>query len=348
MNLSVLFFGADDASTDNGHREAYDRVLRVASAADADGYHAVWLPERHFQQIGQAFSSPAVLAAALAVTTRRIQLRAGSVVLPLHHPLRIVEDWAIVDNLSGGRAGISLATGWHSKDFVLAPDRYDDRRDRVAAAVPLLRGLWGGDTMTLPDGAGAKATVAPGPRPISSTLPLWLTTSGNPATWEQAGRLGVNVLAATMGQTRAELAGKIRRYRQAYRDTGTGPGTVTLMAHTYAGADDDTALRIAGPPLRRYLRSYLGQLATNGDPATPAVDSLPEAQLDRLVELALRRYVDWGSLIGSPETCARSLADLANIGCDEVACFVDFGIPIDEILAGLRRIAPATVEVDQT
>src|SRR6476660_2967661 len=108
MDLSVMFFGADDGTDGGGHPAKYDDILAIARTADELGFRAVWTPERHFQQVGQVFPGPPVLGAALAVATQRIDVRAGSVVLPLHHPLRVVEDWAVVDNLSRGRVGISV------------------------------------------------------------------------------------------------------------------------------------------------------------------------------------------------------------------------------------------------
>ncbi len=220
MDLSVMFFGADTpaGSAAGGvprHSEVYDDILTVARTADRLGFHAVWTPERHFQQVGQVFPSPPVLSAALAVATERINIRAGSVILPLHHPLRIAEDWAVVDNLSHGRIGLSAATGWHSADFTLAPDAYADRRERTVRDIPLLRRLWAGEAAEFTDGTGASVAVLPQPRPVQDTLPLWLTTSGNPATWEAAGRLRTGVLGATVGQSREELAEKIARYRAA-------------------------------------------------------------------------------------------------------------------------------------
>lgn len=67
----------------------------------------------------------------MATATRRIGIRAGSVVLPLHHPVRVAEEWSVVDNLSNGRVGLSFASGWHMDDFVLAKDAYDDRQART-------------------------------------------------------------------------------------------------------------------------------------------------------------------------------------------------------------------------
>jgi natural product biosynthesis luciferase-like monooxygenase protein len=343
MDLSVMFFGADDAALGTSHAAKYDDILAVARAADELGFTAVWTPERHFQQVGQVFPSPPVLGAALAVATERIAVRAGSVVLPLHHPLRVVEDWAVVDNLSRGRIGVSVATGWHSTDFVLAPDHYADRRERALKDIPLLRRLWAGEALELPDGTGRLVAVRPQPRPVSPGFPLWMTTSGSQETWVAAGRLRTNVLGATIGQTREELADKIRRYREAYQAAPEHPGTtargtVTLMTHTYVGTDDAEALRRVSAPLRAYLRSYVAQTATNRDSDGRAA-ALTDEQTDALAEFALRRYLTWGSLLGSPETCRKNLLDLRDLGCDEVACFVDFGLDRADVLAGLHRLA---------
>jgi natural product biosynthesis luciferase-like monooxygenase protein len=342
MDISVMFFGADDGDS-RSHAAKYEDILAIARAADTLGFTAVWTPERHFQNFGQVFPSPAVLGAALAVATERIAVRAGSVVLPLHHPLRVVEDWAVVDNLSGGRVGVSIATGWHSTDFVLAPGKYADRREHAMSGIPLLRRLWAGEAVTLPDGTGTQAEVRPQPRPVSPCLPIWVTASGRPDTWVAAGRLRANVLSATGGQSRAELAEKIRCYRQAYatapeQDGTAGDGTVTLMAHTYVGADDDSVLRRVAAPLRGYLRSYVAQTATNREAASHG-GTLTTTDTDLLTEFALRRYLAWGSLLGSAATCAKSLADLRDLGCDEVACFVDFGLDREEVLASLYRLA---------
>ncbi|AQZ64582.1 Non-ribosomal peptide synthetase [[Actinomadura] parvosata subsp. kistnae] len=340
MDLSVMFFGADDAGT-TGHATKYDDILAITRAADQLGFKAVWTPERHFQQVGQVFPNPSLLSAALATVTERIHLRAGSLVLPLHHPLRVAEDWAVVDNLSRGRIGVSVATGWHSRDFVLAPAAYEDRRERAFRDLALLRRLWAGEAAEFTDGTGEQVAVTTQPRPYSGALPLWTTTSGSPSTWEAAGRMRTNILGATIGQTRDELAARIHLYRDAYATAPEQPGapptgTVTLMAHTYVAATDEEAREQAGGPLKAYLRSYVAQTAANKGARAAA---LSEEQLGTLTEFAFRRYLSWGSLIGSPETCRKSLADLAELGCDEVACFVDFGLGRDDVLASLRRLA---------
>ncbi|MBA3947678.1 MAG: LLM class flavin-dependent oxidoreductase, partial [Herpetosiphonaceae bacterium] len=108
LQFSLFYFSSDEQALAN---DKYRLVLEGAQFADQHGFAAVWTPERHFDAFGGLYPNPAVLNAALAMVTRHIKLRAGSVVLPLHHPIRVVEEWSIVDNLSQGRIGIAFASG---------------------------------------------------------------------------------------------------------------------------------------------------------------------------------------------------------------------------------------------
>jgi alkanesulfonate monooxygenase SsuD/methylene tetrahydromethanopterin reductase-like flavin-dependent oxidoreductase (luciferase family) len=116
------------------------------------------------------------------------------------------------------------------------------------------------------------------------------------------------------------------------------------MAHCYVGVDQSDALARASGPLRRYLASHVTQTAANHDGARAA--ALTPGQTDRLTEFALRRQLAWGALVGSPETCRDALRDLRDLGCDEVACLVDFGLGVDDILAGLYRLDALRKELD--
>jgi natural product biosynthesis luciferase-like monooxygenase protein len=137
VELSLFFFGGD-----SHHPDGYRLLLEAGRRADANGFTAAWVPERHFTRFGGLYGSASVSAAALAATTTRLAIRAGSVVVPLHHPLRVAEEWAMIDNISNGRVGIAAATGWHVNDFVLSPDAYANRRDAVFEKLTLIQRLW--------------------------------------------------------------------------------------------------------------------------------------------------------------------------------------------------------------
>ena len=71
---------------------------------------------------------------------------AGSVVLPLHNPIRVAEEWSVVDNLSNGRVGLSFASGWHARDFVLQPENFKNRRELMANGIETVKALWRGES----------------------------------------------------------------------------------------------------------------------------------------------------------------------------------------------------------
>lgn len=320
MKLSISFFG----SGQEGVRapERYETVLALGRLADILGLHAVWVPERHFQDFGDLFPQPAVLAAALAATTERVGIRAGSVVLPLHHPIRVLEDWSMVDAISHGRVGVSVASGWHPQDFVLAPDAFADRRESTADGLSKLRRSWRSGLAHShgPDGRIHEVPVRPAR--VQKDLPLWLTTSGRPQTWVSAGRLGVSVLASTIGQTPESLAENIAEYRAAFDGRDGGRPWVTLVVHTYVGEDRTEVRRQVEGPMKRYLASFVAQSATSAD--RKAAD-LGEASRAQLLDFAFERYWSSLSMFGPPRHCAATLSELEALGCDEVACLVDFG-----------------------
>src|SRR5215469_9435608 len=150
--LSLFFFNADAAERKHAQ---YDMLLESAKFADQNGFAAVWTPERHFQRFGGLYGSPSVTGAALSVLTKRIAIRAGSVVLPLQNPLRVAEEWAMIDNLSNGRVAIAAASGWHANDFVLSPNTYQNRYNDMYEKLAIIQKLWRGEKVSLPNGVGS-------------------------------------------------------------------------------------------------------------------------------------------------------------------------------------------------
>jgi len=143
MRLSLFLTSGDEAPL----------LLETARQAERRGLAALWLPER---SPGGLFPNPAVAAAAVAVATRRIGVRAGGLALPLHNPIRVAEEWALVDNLSGGRVGIAFSSA-----------------DGDHAGIETVRRLWRGEAVRVPDGEGRPIEVRILPQPVQPELPLW-------------------------------------------------------------------------------------------------------------------------------------------------------------------------------
>ena len=183
MDLSLFYWGNDDGP---GPRK-YELLLEGAKFADNHGFSAVWLPERHFHAFGGPYPNPSVLGAAVAAITRNIGVRSGSVVAPLHHPVRIAEEWAVIDNLTNGRVALGIASGWHPVDFVLRPENAPpNNKTAMFDTIDKLRKLWRGEAVEF-DRGGEMVPIQSLPRPVSKELTVWLTIAGNPDTWREAG-----------------------------------------------------------------------------------------------------------------------------------------------------------------
>lgn len=335
LAFSLYYFGNYPAEYRD---DKYRLVIEGAKFADRHGFSAVWLPERHFHAVGGFSPNPSLLAAALARETTRLQLRGGSVVLPLHHPVRVAEEWSLVDNLSHGRAGISIASGWHPNDFIFAPERFERRREICLEDIETIQRLWRGETLPLRAGAGSDFDVKLFPLPVQPTLPAWLTCIHEDS-FVKAGELGMGVLGYLMNQTVEEVAGKIAKYREALARAGHDPakGHVTILVHTFLGADAEAARETARKPLTDYLRSFLDNSQKRLESQTGPVE-VAEEDVDYLLEKSFNDYVQGKALIGSPDSCAAVVDRLRDIGVDEIGCFVDFGVSATDALAALPAL----------
>ena len=351
MEFSLFYWGNDDGA---GPRK-YELLLEGAKFADNNGFCAVWTPERHFHAFGGPYPNPAVTGAAVAAVTKNIGVRAGSCVAPLHHPARIAEEWAVIDNLTNGKAALAIASGWQPDDFVLRPENTPPaNRQGMLDAIEILRKLWRGDAVSFPRKDGTMHSVITQPRPVSKELSVWVTTAGNPETWRDAGRLGANVLTHLLGQSVAEVRDKVRIYRAALAGAGYDPSAfkVTLMLHTFLAEDRDTARDIAREPMKNYLRSAASLIKQYAwafpafkkpqgvsNPLEIDLGGLAKDEMEAILDFAFQRYFEDSGLFGTVDDCVSRIEEFKAIDVDEVACLIDYGIPSAQVMAGLKPLA---------
>ncbi len=350
--FSLFYFASDDSSAP---KDRYKLLMDGAKFADRNGFHAVWTPERHFHAFGGLYPNPAVTSAAIAAATERIQIRAGSCVLPLHHPIRVAEEWAFVDNISQGRVGISFAAGWQPNDFVIAPQAFANRKADMLTNIDVVKRLWRGESIEFPGPVGKPVAVRTLPRPIQPELPVWVTAAGNPETFAQAGEMGCRLLTHLLGQSTEELTEKLGVYRAAWQRAGhAGQGHVTLMLHTFVGEDEDAVRETVREPMKAYLRSsvdlikqaawsfptFVQRGAANGKSPLEVMDSeaLSAEDMDALLEHAFARYYASSGLFGTPSRCQALVGKLQQAGVDEIACLIDFGIDTNTVLQHLNDL----------
>jgi natural product biosynthesis luciferase-like monooxygenase protein len=351
MEFSLFYWGNDDGVG----RDKYRTLLEGAKYADQNGFCAVWTPERHFHAFGGPYPNPSVTGAAVAAVTQNIGVRAGSCVAPLHHTARIAEEWAVVDNLTNGKAGLAIASGWQPDDFVLRPENTPPKnKPAMFEAIADLRKLWSGEEISFPRENGEMHSVLTQPRPVSKKLNVWVTTAGNPETWKEAGANGCNVLTHLLGQSVGEVGEKVILYHQALRDAGHNPDefTVTLMLHSFLAETREQAREIAREPMKDYLRAAAGLIKQYAwafpafkkpkgveNPMQLDLGSLTEDELEGILDFAFERYFNDSGLFGTIEEAMERVEEVKAIGVTEIACLIDYGINVDQVLEGLRPLA---------
>jgi len=335
MDISLFFFSADGSGLGENK---YKLFLDAVQFADRNNFTAVWIPERHFHPFGGLYPNPSVLGAAAAACTERLQIRAGSVVIPFQDPLRVAEEWSVVDNLSGGRVGLACASGWHVNDFVLAPDNYQERKEIMVERIEVLRRLWRGETVSLVNGSGRPTEVRIYPQPIQQQLPLWLAGHSD-ATFIKAAEIGAHVLTLLWDTTPEDLARRISLYRKALEQQGQDPalGKVTLMLHTFVGESMASVKAIVTPAYRQYLSINLGlQNDMIRGLGKAAIEN--KADIEVIIAQATEQLFQRRGLVGTAEICAEKIAAFKAMGVDEIACLIDFGIDHRYTLESLKRL----------
>jgi natural product biosynthesis luciferase-like monooxygenase protein len=333
LQFSLFYFGE---SLQTNSDKTYSLLSAGAKKAEEAGLDAIWTPERHFHPFGGLYPNPFITSAYLAAITEKIRIRIGSIVIPLHHPIKIAENLSMIDNLSNGRLDISLATGWNANDFVISPHNYLHRRKRVHRYVKLVERLWQGESVLLKNGLGTAKATKIYPKPQQAKLATWLTCTQDIKGFIDAGRHGYNVLTALLFQRIDQLPEKIAAYRQTLAQYHpTKKGTVTLMLHTLLGNDEEFVKYTAKKHLTRYLQSAV-QLWSG---TSKKLSDVPDALQQKVLDFAFERYYQTASLIGDKTKCLTICDQLQAIEVDELACLIDFGAQDNLVIDSIGHLA---------
>lgn len=340
IDFSFIFFSDSNQSAEN----KYQLVFDIAAFADDHEFTAVWLPERHFHPFGGIYPNPSILAAAIAVKTKHIRLRSGSVVLPLHHPAEVVEGWSMVDNLSNGRVDLGFASGWNPNDFITTPDTYQNRKQVWHDRIPMVQKLWQGESISFLNGNGKETAVQIYPKPIQETLNIWLVVTKSDESFHYAGTQGYNILTMLQGIDLDELGKKIQIYRSARVANGFSPleGKVTLMLHTLVHEDLAQVESAVREPFTQYIKSALsGHIEGMKERPT-------EQEINKIVDYSYQRYFSTGALFGSVDDAMNVVEKAISVGVNEIACLMDFGIHSALVLESLPYLHRLKIAVAQS
>jgi probable LLM family oxidoreductase len=235
MELGLATFV--DISPDVTPEQRMRDLLEEAELADQLGLDVFAIGEHHRPDF--LVSSPAVVLAALAVRTERIRLSSAVSVLSSDDPVRVFQDFAHVDLLSGGRAEIMAGRGSFTESFPLFGYDLDDYDELFAEKLELLLQIrdathvtWSGRHRAPLDNAGVW------PRPVQDPLPIWVAVGGTPRSVVRAAALGLPLTLAIIGGQPERFAPLIELYHQAWNAAGHDPAEarVTINAHAFVGS----------------------------------------------------------------------------------------------------------------
>lgn len=252
----------DMRAPDGSTPEMFRTALDMAAWADGHGCLAVSLCEHHASPDGY-LPSPLMMAAAIAAATERVAIRIVAIVAPLHDPVQLAEDMAVLDLLSSGRAAFVLALGYRREEFDLYGIPFSDRARRLDEAVHTIRAAWRGDPLPGRD-TGVRVT----PRPFTPGGPPLFLGGGTVASTRRAARLGLGMIT--------EAPGLAEEYAEACRQAGSEPGIFIEGAPkgvttAFIDRDPDALWLRLGPHLLHDARTYQQWNAAAGKTGLDAV-----------------------------------------------------------------------------
>ena len=306
-------FSYNQARPKVAERQAFEELLAQIELTERLGFDEAWFAEHHHSDYGM-LASPNLIIAALARRTER--LRFGNLVnaLPLHDPMRLAEECATLDILTGGRLNIGLGRGVPKDDMKHRLDR-DTAQARFEEGIEILMRAWSGETFSYSGKAWGYEEISCRPQPLQKPHPPIYYGATSPDSPAMVARNGWNL--ALSRQPLANCAKAVATYRaeRAKHSNLTGKGDAIMVRDIYVADTDEQAWREAVPELMRFW-----QLATEN---FWRGDSLSGDDLVKFTEryvyypggLTVARLDEWGtSLIGSPATVitkARAMIETA-------------------------------------
>jgi probable LLM family oxidoreductase len=253
----------------------FGQLMEEAELADRLGLGVFGVGEHHRPDF--AVSSPAVALAAIAARTSDIRLTSAVTVLSSDDPIRVFQDFATIDLVSGGRAEIMAGRGSFIESFPLFGFDLDQYDELFADKLERLLGVRAGEPV---NGLGVY------PRPLHDPLPVWLAVGGNPPSAVRAGTLGLPMALAIIGGEPARFAPLVDLYRRASGER------VSINSHAYVADTDEQAAE-------EFFPAYAAMMTRIG--AERGWSPMSRPQFDAL------RSPRGALLVGSPETVARKI-----------------------------------------
>src|SRR5580700_5711294 len=334
------------ANNPRGPNQFIADITAEAIYADALGMNSAWIGEHHFNSLG-VLSCPDLVLAHVAAQTKHIRLAPAVTVLPLHHPIRVAEQWATLDLLSGGRVDFACGRGYDRREYLPFRVSFDDNQDIFEEGLEIVRKLWQADGRLSHHGKHYQFDdVRITPKPLQRPLPTYVGSFSKPSI-ELAARLGCGLIVAPFAA--ALSFGGLKQVADLYHAScvkhGTKPGRLMCSYFTHFA---DTPAQEAAQRVRQ-IRYYQECVipALPGDPknAPPSYRYFVD-MVERLQKVKPEDLTENSVLLGSPARITDTLKKVEAAGFAEVILYINVGMKPhaqvkEEMDRFMREVAPA-------
>ena len=243
----------------------YEELTEMVRFADRSEWDRAWLSEHHFHYYGGASPNPAVLLTAWARETQQIRLGPGISLLPLHNPLHVAEDYALLDQLSGGRLDFGIGRGYLPHEFDGHSVDGEDASGRREEAFEIITRAWAGETFDFDGAHFAFPKLALHPTPLQTPVPIWVACSRTRDSFEWAGRNGYNIMMNQYPMSPVEARERFQWYLDAWDGGGHEPAKRQAMMSVFMYIADSEEKAIADAKSAVQEHANLFRLLFQGD-----------------------------------------------------------------------------------
>ena len=322
---------------DGASPELYAHWLEQIDAAEDLGFDSLWVTEHHFRLFGGMIPNPQLLLTAAAQRTRRLRLGSSVSLVPMHHPVRIAEDFAMLDLLSNGRVNFGAGRGMSSREYAVFGEDWNTAQARLVEALEVMVRAWRDDVLNW-DGKYYHyhdLTVRPKPQQKPHP-PIYLTAQKDPESFTMLGRRGFHLMTVPWVFSNELQRGRIEIYLKALKEAGHSveDHEVFVMYPAYIGESDEQARADAIEPWHRWRSFALAELGLDPTKGAAYEERYRHLSYDSMA-------ADSHALFGGPERCVRHLERIRDVvGPTHIGLAFHFGgLSQDKILKSMERFA---------
>jgi len=339
MKFSLFHLPSFFPQFHSSEAQFYQDMLSETDRAEAYGFHSVWFAEHHFHNYGGHIPSVPVLGAAVAQRTKKLRIGSGISLLPLQDPIRIAEEYAMLDCLSGGRLEFGIGRGFQRHEYDAFERNMADSRVLFEEAHDLILKAWTEERFSYEGRFRKVHNLKVLPKPIQKPPPIYVACIFTDESFQWTGRMGYNLMVVPYASPDpAFLVGKIQLFRDTRKSHGykTEPEVLGVY-HFYCG---ETAAKAKEEPREAMMRYINAVKESNQEAAYSEQYRMYQGFQQAFQTLNYDYLYPHKVIFGDPEQCVERIKQILAAGVTNVSLLADFGgLAHGEILASLERFA---------